>query len=172
MSAIPSAAGVLLLSHIQSTAYIVDNFDMPDNTIEKEDVADRDTVREIMIKARIGQGPYRKNLIDIWNGKCSATGLDYTELLIASHILPWSLSEPHERIDPFNGFLLSPNIDKLFDKGLISFTDEGALLLGKLITDEVLEKLGLSKSLEISAIKPQNLPYLARHRELFEFQTK
>lgn len=170
MSAIPSAAGVLLLSHIQSTAYIVDNFDMPDNAIEKEDVADRETVREIVIKARIGQGPYRKNLIDIWNGKCSATGLSYTELLIASHIVPWSVCEPSsERIDPYNGFLLSPNIDKLFDKGLISFTDEGKLLLNESITDEVLDKLGISKSLQISAIKPQNLPYLARHREMFKF---
>ncbi|MGA7584486.1 MAG: HNH endonuclease, partial [Rouxiella badensis] len=92
------------------------------------------------------------------------------ELLVASHIVPWSLCESFERIDPYNGLLLSPNLDKLFDKGLISFTDEGKLLLGTSITDEVLNKLGISKHSQISALKPENLPYLSRHRELFEFK--
>ena len=168
MSSLPKAAGALILSHIQDADYIIDDFKAKKHPIP-EIGSKIDTFREAMTKARIGQGLYRKKLIELWNGKCSATELAFEELLVASHIVPWSLSEPHERIDQYNGLLLSPNIDKLFDKGLISFTDEGALLLGKLITDEVLGKLGISKNLKISALKPQNLPYLARHRELFKF---
>lgn len=169
MSSLPKGAGALILSHIQDTNYIADDFD-PKPRPEPKIGSKIDTVREAIIKARIGQGPYRKKLIELWNGKCSVTELAFEELLVASHIVPWSLCESFERIDPYNGLLLSPNLDKLFDKGLISFTDEGKLLLGTSITDEVLNKLGISKHSQISALKPENLPYLSRHRELFEFK--
>jgi hypothetical protein len=163
MSTIPAAAGALILSYCQDTASIVDVVSAESPTTPMV------TEREAIIKSRIGQGPYRKKLIEIWHGKCSATDLAYEELLVASHIVPWALSDSSERIDPYNGFLLSPNIDKLFDRGLISFTDEGKLLRSESITDEILAKLGIAKSLKIAAVKKQNLPYLARHRELFKF---
>ena len=162
MSLMPKAAGALILNYIQDTDYIIDDV-VPAATSAKN------TERETIIKARIGQGPYRKKLVEIWHGKCSATDLAYEELLVASHIVPWALCDSSERIDPYNGFLLAPNIDKLFDRGLISFTDEGKLLRSESITDEILAKLGITKSLKIAAVKKQNLPYLARHRELFKF---
>ena len=78
-----------------------------------------ETEREAMIMARVGQGPFRDALIRRWGG-CSVTGCGAHELLIASHIKPWSkCTTPAERLGAANGLLLTPNLDKLFDRGLI-----------------------------------------------------
>lgn len=78
------------------------------------------TEKEMLIKARIGQGIFRDLLIEKY-GSCIITGIDDTRLLVASHIKPWRSSDNHERLSPENGLLLSPLYDKLFDIGLISF---------------------------------------------------
>jgi len=75
-----------------------------------------DITKQTEIETRLGQGRYRIQLIDIWR-KCSVTEFDRLDLLIASHIKPWKVSSEKERIDPFNGLLLTPNLDKLFDLG-------------------------------------------------------
>lgn len=77
-----------------------------------------------LVNARIGQGQFRKNVIDLWgNGeKCALKGIDIKEILVASHIKAWKDCETtSERLDGANGVLLSPNIDKLFDRYLITF---------------------------------------------------
>jgi hypothetical protein len=85
------------------------------------------TEREQLGAARMGQGTFRTALIAFW-GTCPIVQVDHPELLRASHIKPWAKSSDPERLDPFNGLLLSPNLDLLFDRGLISFEDDGTLL--------------------------------------------
>lgn len=116
-----------------------------------------------MINARRGQGQFREDLIRIWDGACSVTGLDCPAVLRASHIKPWSISTNKERLDPYNGLLLSANIDALFDKGLITFDGSGQMHISSHITDEHREMLGLPKPLRFV---PKELgTYLAYHRE-------
>lgn len=82
---------------------------------------------------RIKQQDFRNGAIKLWNGKCAVTGVDDTSWLIASHIKPWRESNSQERVDPRNSLLLSPNYDKLFDRGVISFSpDTGKISLRRL----------------------------------------
>ena len=53
------------------------------------------------------------------------------ELLVASHIKPWSISDANEKLDIHNGLLMCPNHDKLFDRGYISFDDTGRILISE-----------------------------------------
>lgn len=121
------------------------------------------TEKSQLIRARIGQGIFRTNLIQMW-GQCSISGCDIIPILRASHIKPWRLSENAERLDKFNGLLLSPNLDALFDKGLISFTDNGDLLISNSLTDAALQLLGISKNSRVK-LKPAHLKYIKWHRE-------
>lgn len=134
--------------------------------IEKEKI--NETEKTELKKARIGQGKFRNQLIELW-GKCSVTGFEKTEILVASHILPWRKSTNKERLDKFNGLLLTPNYDKLFDKALISFDDEGKILISQSLKDEDLKLLGVNKDASIRKDKliDKHLHYLKQHRELF-----
>ena len=87
-----------------------------------------DTEKQVIIKARIGQGKYRDNLMKKYNYHCVVTGIDTPKLLVASHIKPWRLCDNEERIDTENGLLLCANMDRLFDSGLITFTIEGNIM--------------------------------------------
>ena len=79
---------------------------------------------------RTAQSLYRTQVINYWDGKCAVTGVDETGWLIASHIKPWRESSNEQRIDPHNGLLLTPNYDKLFDRGVISFSpSDGRIIL-------------------------------------------
>ncbi len=91
------------------------------------------------------------------------------ELLIASHIVSWQLSNDEEKLDKFNGLPLSPNIDKLFDKGFISFSDNGKILIHESITSEILSQLGIDRSSKIEKLRDKNLFYLKKHREIHGF---
>lgn len=86
------------------------------------------TERDVLAKARIGQGKFRSDLVANWRkGEvCALTGLAVPELLIASHIKPWRESSNEERLDPMNGLLLAAHADKLFDRYLLSFEESRA----------------------------------------------
>ena len=87
-----------------------------------------ETQKELLISARIGQHKYRKDLIELWE-KCSVSKCKMTDILIASHIKPWNESSNEEKLDPYNGLLLLPNYDTLFDKHLISFDEDGRIII-------------------------------------------
>ena len=73
---------------------------------------------ERMVRQRIGQQNFRQALMTYWGGACAVTGIDVSDVLRASHIKPWAeCATDAERLDVFNGFLLSANLDALFDKG-------------------------------------------------------
>ena len=122
-----------------------------------------ETQKELLTFARIGHGKYRK---DLW-GKCSVSECNMTDLLIASHIKPWSESSNEEKLDRYNGLLLLPNYDKLFDKHLISFDDDGKIIISSQIKEEEYKVLGISANDKLFKILPENKPYLKIHREIF-----
>lgn len=123
-----------------------------------------DTERDALIKARIGQSSYRDDLLAHWGG-CAITNCCVPELLRASHIKPWRAASPAERLDPFNGLLLTPNLDLAFDRGLISFDDQGQILLGEDLDPDSARALNITPCLRLRQIKPQHRDYLAWHRE-------
>ena len=86
-----------------------------------------ETEKQQLVKARIGQGLFRKQLLSYWS-KCCLTGCGIQGVLRASHIKPWRDCSNSERLDVYNGLLLSPNMDTLFDKGLISFEDRKSVV--------------------------------------------
>jgi len=88
------------------------------------------TERKRLISARLGQGQFRRDLINFW-GSCAVTGCKIKSALRASHIKPWKDSEKAEKLDPANGLLLLATLDALFDRHLISFKDDGTMLVSK-----------------------------------------
>jgi HNH endonuclease len=123
--------------------------------------------REALIKARVGQGNFRMDVIALW-GSCAVTGCSLTKVLNASHIVPWAgCATNREKLDPFNGLLLTPNLDKLFDRLLIAFNDDGSILLSKDLGAKEREILGVSEQTKLRFVRPAMLPYLQRHRQLF-----
>jgi putative restriction endonuclease len=124
-----------------------------------------DTEKHQLLLARRGQGTFRKNVYSI-ERYCRVTGIETIELLVASHIIPWSLcSSANERLDGNNGLLLTPSIDRLFDRGYITFLDDGSVKISSHLKDEDAKKFGL---LNISTIIPLNdkqKEYMSYHRD-------
>ena len=125
------------------------------------------TEKQMIIKARIGQGKYRTNLLEKYEGKCIVTGIDKPKLLVASHIKPWAICNNVERIDKENGLLLCPNMDRLFDCGLITFTNEGRMILSSFIGKENIQKLHISDGINVDLRATKELLcYLEYHRDV------
>lgn len=122
------------------------------------------TERAALIKARIGQSFFRVQLLEYWQG-CAVTGCDRSRLLLASHIKPWRVANPAERLDPFNGLLLTPNLDLAFDQGLITFDDQGLIQLSPELDPDSAAALHLHPTLRLRQIEPRHCSYLAWHRE-------
>ncbi|PLW83241.1 hypothetical protein CWI75_07485 [Kineobactrum sediminis] len=121
-----------------------------------------ETERATLANTRLGQGKFRSRLIEHWNG-CAVTGYRDTRFLVASHIKPWSRSNNEERLDPFNGLLLLPNLDKIFDLGYISFEKSGAICISREL--EGFETLGVHGQLRARLAK-QHHDYLTYHRDV------
>ena len=93
-------------------------------------------VRLREVKTRVNQSFFRQMVLANYNGKCALTGIDIPELLVASHIIPWSRNEK-ERLNPMNGICMSSLYDKAFDCGLLSFTDAGQPLFSSRLKENV-----------------------------------
>lgn len=124
------------------------------------DTATTSTEKTALIKSRIGQGTFRDKVLLHWSC-CAVTGFSDTSLLVASHIKPWKKSTNSERLDEWNGLLLSPNLDKAFDRGFITFETDGSIRLSPLFAEAT--KLGITPSMKI-ALKPEHEKYMAHHR--------
>jgi hypothetical protein len=125
------------------------------------------TERKGLVTSRVGQGAYRKRIIHRWEYKCAVTGFNKLNILIASHIVPWMDSNDHERLDVNNGILLSPTYDALFDKHLISFENNGEIILSDSIEMQAYQQIGLSGKEKILQFNSFNPNYLDRHRRRF-----
>ncbi|OUW62233.1 MAG: hypothetical protein CBD58_02155, partial [bacterium TMED198] len=107
------------------------------------------TERRGLVTSRVGQGWYRQEVLKKWDYKCGVTGSDIIKILISSHIVPWKDSDDEEKLDSDNGILLSPDLDGLFDKYLISFDDSGEILISNKLTEEELKLLGINKNMRL-----------------------
>ena len=134
------------------------SFDVPADPVAKDTVA--------VTKQRIGQEQFRKALVTYWGGRCAVTGCSDTRVLVASHIKPWRVcSKDNEWLNPFNGILLSPNLDSLFDAGLISFEDDGSIIFSEQLDPEDAEKLGVGTDAKLSKTDSRHAQFLSYHRE-------
>ncbi len=125
----------------------------------------RGTEAERLVRARIGQDVYRKSLMKYWKGQCAVTCVDVAEVLRASHAKPWAdCQSDSERLNVYNGFLLSAHLDALFDSGLISFQDNGAILVSACLEPHNGRALGIDSSLCLRWIDVNHLPFLKWHR--------
>jgi len=123
---------------------------------------------ERMVRQRIGQQTFRAAMLDYWGGACAVTGIALPEVLRASHAKPWAACDTDaERLNVFNGFLLSANLDALFDRFLISFDDNGTLLVSVALANQHVEGLGLARPLRLRWLAEEHTQYLRYHRARF-----
>jgi putative restriction endonuclease len=112
--------------------------------IEQRRIADADlpnTTRTALIKARVGQGLFKERVGRI-EPACRITFVDNPAHLIGSHIKPWRECTNEERLEGANGLLLTPSADHLFDRGFISFDDDGELLVSGVADVRSLKRMG------------------------------
>lgn len=116
------------------------------------------------IRVRIGQAKWRKHLMENYNFKCALCDISESSLLIASHIKSWADSNRQEKVSNENGIILCALHDRMFDKGLISLSDDYTVLYSKKIN---FEYQGLSRKLRFKKPKcnPPNLDLLKYHRK-------
>jgi hypothetical protein len=124
------------------------------------------TDREMLVVARRGQGLFRERVQE-YEQRCRITGVDRPEHLRASHCKPWRDSSNAERLDGDNGLLLTPSIDHLFDRGFISFRDDGRLLVSPVAHVTSLERMGVEtlRSVDTGPFRHEQLRYLEYHRD-------
>lgn len=123
-------------------------------------------IQQEIRKARDGQGKYREKLLEQCHF-CPFTMISDERLLIASHIKPWAAADNDEKIDPYNGYMLSPLYDKLFDRGFITFTPNRHVILSEFISPYTWKQIGLKKDTFINALPmdDKRIAYLKFHHE-------
>ncbi len=126
-----------------------------------------ETERAAVVTARRGQGRYRRDLLDLWVG-CAVTGCASEAMLRASHLKPWRHSDNHDRVNPFNGLLLTPNLDQALDRCLIAFNVDGTILMSSTLSRQDAQGLGISSSMKLRFVRSQHQEFLTYHRSLFE----
>lgn len=137
-----------------------------DRFVDQSDFKTPDkTSRRGLVTSRVGQGEYRQRILRRWKNKCAVTGSGVKEILIASHIVPWRDSNNQERLDVDNGILLSPVFDALFDRHLISFGDDGKIIISSSVKLSDLKNLGILGNEYITGLTDGNKKYLQRHRK-------
>ena len=154
----------------KAVVYTFDSFlDLQYVNIEKdikeieEDSNISATEKDRLIKSRLGQGLFRDKLIELAGGRCSITNCNKSSLLIASHIKPWSQSSNRERLDEYNGLLLMPNYDALFDKGYITFSPEGNIIVSNYLSKEDKAIFRISEDIKIE-LHENSQKYMEFHR--------
>lgn len=157
---IPSSAGQQTIDRLKAWA--------GGDTDASQDIKDirtsSTTVRAALIQARIGQGAYRAEVMSEWDSRCAVTGSDIGEMLRASHVQPWKASSNDQRLDAQNGLILAAHLDALFDRGLISFDDDGDMLVAPSIRGIEPEVWGVGSALRRKP-KGRLVEYLNYHRK-------
>ena len=127
-------------------------------------VIDRTEV-ERLVKQRIGQDIFRSSLLNYWGASCSLTGIREKSLLRASHAKPWAKCDSdEERLNVFNGLLLEARYDALFDQGLITFSDNGEIIVSDHLDVCTQEILQLNIFPRLRWIAPEHIEFLSYHK--------
>ncbi len=123
-----------------------------------------ETTRKALVAARVGQGRFRADVL-IAEPRCRITGVEDPRLLIASHIRPWHrCPENDQRLDASNGLMLTPTFDRMFDRGLLTFEDNGDVYVSPSVTSEVVQRIGLKNHRNVGAFRKEQQVYLDYHR--------
>lgn len=125
------------------------------------------TTAQALINARVGQGKFGLAVRQLWNHRCSVTGASTKVVLEASHIKSWADSNDAQRLDPNNGLLLSANLHKLFDAGLITFDDSGKMLVSSKLSQSEQEIFGIIGKKLSKKPSVETANYLSNHRAKF-----
>ena len=156
------------LQRIEEKIAIETDEQLTDAAIEEQiwrraDLAPRE--RRQQVNARLGQGAFRESVERIEQA-CRVTGVLDRRHLRVSHIKPWRLCDDRERLDGFNGLLLSPHIAHLFLRGHISFADDGRLLISRHLNPSVVKAWGLDtpRPLPLQPFRAEQRGYLEFHR--------
>ncbi|WP_020166613.1 MULTISPECIES: HNH endonuclease [Methylotenera] len=138
-----------------------------DQNVAEEKLLNRkdipETEKHQLIKARRGQGLFRSR-VGMIEKACRITGVSKKSYLRASHIKPWCKSTDLEKLDGNNGLMLSPHIDYLFDKGLISFSNDGVMLVSKNLDADILQLWNIKNVINLGRFNPDQSNYLEYHR--------
>ena len=132
----------------------------------EENGALSETDRVALVKARRGQGVFKQNVMRN-EAACRITRVENVAHLVGSHIKPWRDSNNDERLDGANGLLLTPSIDHLFDRGFISFRDNGDLLVSPVAERLSLQRMGVATEggVNVGRFSPAQARYLEFHRD-------
>lgn len=146
---------------------------LPDNPLHtfQQAIANlpRDTEAEQLVVQRVGQDIFRKSLDDYWQERCAVTSIGDRSLLRASHIRPWAESTDAERLDVFNGILLTAHLDAAFDKHLMTISPTGELIFSSgRLSQPALDLLRSKYPIGPLRLSPQHQAYLSHHRARFE----
>jgi predicted restriction endonuclease len=147
---------------------------LPDAPLErfKKEIARAPSSTEIerIVKQRIGQDIFRDALLDYWGRKCPLTGIAEPSLLRASHIVGWAeCDDDAHRLDVHNGLLLSALWDAAFDKGLVSFSDDGTVLSSPTLSVDACKALAIDKIPKLANLRDGHRANLRRHRAKYNF---
>ncbi len=130
---------------------------IPDGVLRTEAVA--------LVRQRRGQSIFRDALLDYWSGRCAVTPVSEPALLRASHMKPWvDCDSDAERLDVFNGLLLTADWDAAFDAGLVTFGDDGHAVFSSRLGGTARARLGEGAIRDDRPLTEQHLPFLAWHR--------
>jgi hypothetical protein len=174
LAQVPEAMGALLLrllagqvERIQADIGWQSGPEWADGAAETEIAQRRDllpTARVQLVKARFGQGVFRQNVEQVEHA-CRVTKVLDRRHLRAGHIKPWRSSDDREKLDGCNGLLLAPHVQHLFERGYISFADDGDLLVSRMLNPSVLAAWGVTPPFNAGGFRPEQQVYLAYHRE-------
>ncbi|GEM_PF-3260456 len=125
--------------------------------------------KNIICKQRINQGRFRKQMLSCYS-RCAICGMDHKELLIVSHIVPWSKCDsfPEDRTNVNNALMLCPNHDRLFDRYLITFDDDGKIIISKSLVGANRKLLNISEKDCLNVrMSDERKKFMKKHRQHF-----
>ncbi len=123
--------------------------------------------RAVITKSRgIAQRLFRGNLLRLWQGSCAVTSVQEPRVLRSGHIKPWAKSNMQEKVDHFNGLLLVPNLDALFNEGLISFQNDGRVLVSQDWHADDKRRMNINPDLRLRTVHSESWHYLEYHRDV------
>jgi predicted restriction endonuclease len=143
--------------------FLKSNYFIYEDIIDIENTRISATKKKTLINARIGQGKYRRDVLKVWESTCPISKIKNKNFLIASHIKPWRCSIDKERLDRYNGIILTPNYDKLFDKFFISFNNDGTIIISNVLSKEDRTFFKLTENIRVD-FHQKSLKYLEYHR--------
>lgn len=132
---------------------------------ELEPAAAKNTEVQRLVRQRVGQQAFRQAMLDYWGGACAVTGVAVPQALRASHAKAWALcATDSERLDVYNGFLLSANLDALFDSYLVTFGYDGVLVASPAVPAFAQGQLGVTPGLRLRWLDERHRPFLSFHQ--------